>query len=185
MSQKKMVSRNVAIALGVVCILLIAGLGGAMAYYTMTINDKDNQINSANNTINQFNATIADQNNTIFSLNTQLAIFQNQIRNIHVTGTENSTVWVNNQTRTGSEGGVWDFYNVSSAGYVLILVSSNYNSTIAEIAYTSKNLTLYDYQTNVGFGGIAVFPVLPTYVVIVEITFSESSTATVTAIYCY
>ena len=33
MSEKKMVSRNVASRLGIICILLIAGLGGTMAYY--------------------------------------------------------------------------------------------------------------------------------------------------------
>ena len=41
MSEKKVVRRSVAIALGIICIIFIAGLGGAMAYYTMTINDKD------------------------------------------------------------------------------------------------------------------------------------------------
>lgn len=38
---KKVVSRNIAIALGIVCIILIAGIGGAMAYYTIQINNKD------------------------------------------------------------------------------------------------------------------------------------------------
>ena len=45
---RRVVGRNVAIALGIVCILLIAGLGGAMAYYTMTINDKNSKIDSIN-----------------------------------------------------------------------------------------------------------------------------------------
>lgn len=75
---RKVVGRNVAIALGIVCILLIAGLGGAMAYYTMAINDKDNQINSANNTINQLNSTIADQINTIASLNVNITNLTNE-----------------------------------------------------------------------------------------------------------
>jgi predicted RNase H-like nuclease (RuvC/YqgF family) len=41
MSEKKVVRRTVALALGVICIVLIAGLGGTMAYYTMTISNKD------------------------------------------------------------------------------------------------------------------------------------------------
>jgi hypothetical protein len=76
---KKMVRRSLAIALGIVCILLIASLGGAMAYYTLTINDKNSKIDSinaqlaaitGNNTntnateiINQLNANITNLTN--------------------------------------------------------------------------------------------------------------------------
>jgi len=79
MSEKKMVRRNVAFAFGVVCILMIAGLGGAIVYYTITINDKNSQIASLNaqlaaitgnytttnvtETINQLNANIANLTN--------------------------------------------------------------------------------------------------------------------------
>jgi hypothetical protein len=62
MSEKKVVRRSVAIALGIICIILIAGLGGAMAYYTMIVNDKNTtydsyasnhtQTNSEFNTLN-------------------------------------------------------------------------------------------------------------------------------------
>lgn len=45
MSEKKVVGRSVAIALGIACILLIAGIGGAMAYYTMQVNNKDSTYN--------------------------------------------------------------------------------------------------------------------------------------------
>jgi hypothetical protein len=59
MSEKKVVRRSVAIALGIVCILLIAGIGGAMAYYTMVINDKtttyDNYASSHSHTNSEFN----------------------------------------------------------------------------------------------------------------------------------
>jgi hypothetical protein len=36
MSEKKMVSRSVAVGLGTICTILIVGLGGAVAYYTST-----------------------------------------------------------------------------------------------------------------------------------------------------
>jgi hypothetical protein len=88
MSEKKVVRRGVAIALGIVCILLIAGLGGAMAYYTVTINNKDNEVNSQKATISQLNATIEDQNNTINQSNTNVTNLQNQNTNLQnqVTG---------------------------------------------------------------------------------------------------
>lgn len=41
---KRVVGRNVAIALGIGCIILVAGIGGVMAYYTMQINNKDSTI---------------------------------------------------------------------------------------------------------------------------------------------
>jgi hypothetical protein len=57
---QKMVSRNVAVALGIICIILIAGLGATMAYYTMQITSKDNQIASSTGAINQLNAKITN-----------------------------------------------------------------------------------------------------------------------------
>ena len=43
---KKMVSRNVAIAVGIICIVLVASLAGAIAYYTSVVSGKDNKISS-------------------------------------------------------------------------------------------------------------------------------------------
>jgi hypothetical protein len=41
MSQKKVIGRSIAIALGVVCMILVIGLAGAVAYYTMMVNNKN------------------------------------------------------------------------------------------------------------------------------------------------
>jgi len=68
---KKMINRSTALALGTICIILIASLGGAMAYYTMTINSKDT-------TINQLNATMANEINTIASLNANITNLTNE-----------------------------------------------------------------------------------------------------------
>jgi hypothetical protein len=45
-SEKKVVSRTVAIALGIICIVLAVSLVGAIADYTSMINSKDNIISS-------------------------------------------------------------------------------------------------------------------------------------------
>jgi predicted PurR-regulated permease PerM len=50
---KKLVSRNVAIALGIICIILVVGVVGAFAYYMPMINDKNNTISSLNTQISQ------------------------------------------------------------------------------------------------------------------------------------
>jgi uncharacterized coiled-coil protein SlyX len=76
--ERKVASRSVAFALVIVCILLVAGLGGAMAYYTIAINSKDSELNSQKATISQLNATIEDQNNTINQLNVNVTNLQNQ-----------------------------------------------------------------------------------------------------------
>jgi len=54
-----MVSRNVVIALGIICILLIAGLGSAMVYYTIKINDRDQIISLTKSTVWVDNQTIS------------------------------------------------------------------------------------------------------------------------------
>lgn len=79
MSEKKAVRKSVAIALGTICIILVAGLGGAISYYTITINNKENEINSVNNTISQLNATITELNNRIAQLESNLTNLQSQV----------------------------------------------------------------------------------------------------------
>jgi hypothetical protein len=51
MTEKKVVGRKVAIALGIICVILVVGLAGVMVNYTRIINDKDSlqsQVNSLN-----------------------------------------------------------------------------------------------------------------------------------------
>jgi len=61
MSEKKMVRRSVAIALGIICILLVVGLAGAVAIYMPMINDKDTKISSQASQISSLQA----QNNQL------------------------------------------------------------------------------------------------------------------------
>jgi len=56
MSEKKMVSRNVAFALETICIVLVASLGAAMVYYTMEINYRDQIVN-----LTKFNVWVNNQ----------------------------------------------------------------------------------------------------------------------------
>lgn len=53
-----------------------------MAYYTTTINDKDNQVNSQKLTTNQLTARIVDQNYTIKQLTTTIAGQNNTINQL-------------------------------------------------------------------------------------------------------
>jgi len=58
--EKKTARKNIVVALGIVCILLVACLGGSIATYTLTINDKNNTISLLNSKISQLNSTVAN-----------------------------------------------------------------------------------------------------------------------------
>jgi uncharacterized coiled-coil protein SlyX len=75
MSETKTWKINVSaitLALTIICVVLIAALGATIAYYTLTIDNKNNTIADDAETINQLNATIAEQINTIASLNANI-----------------------------------------------------------------------------------------------------------------
>jgi hypothetical protein len=73
MSGMKAVVRNVAVALGMACIVLIAGIGGAMACFTMQMGSKDYQTASPTEVGNQLSATIANQDETAAFLNVNIS----------------------------------------------------------------------------------------------------------------
>jgi len=101
MSEKKVVSRNVAIALGIIVIIVLVGLVGAISSYTSIINDKDSQIQTLANQKNRFqtwlegNITLLNQtqtwlegnityyNSQIASKDAQIASLQNQVSNLN------------------------------------------------------------------------------------------------------
>lgn len=62
MSEKKVVKRSIAITLGIICIILVVGLVGAIAFYMPVINEK-------NSTISSLNSQITDANKEISQLN--------------------------------------------------------------------------------------------------------------------
>ena len=125
MSEKKVVRRTVAIALGIVCILLIAGLGGAMAYYSMTINNKDSTYASytsshshTDSDYNALNSTYQDYMGTHSHTDSDYNALNSAYYN-----------YVGNHTHTDSE------YNSLSSDYNSYLANhhhtdSEYNSLI-------------------------------------------------------
>jgi cellulose 1,4-beta-cellobiosidase len=95
MTDKKLAKRNVVIALGIICVVSLAGLVGAFAYYMPMIKDRDNTISSLNSEISQLNATItnlqnqvASESSAIDSLTSQVANLQKQLNDLlNVSGT--------------------------------------------------------------------------------------------------
>jgi hypothetical protein len=86
MNGKQFVGRSVAIGLGIICIILAAGLIGVFAYYTVTINNQsvkyndyvsthshaDSDYNSLSTQLTNLSIIIQNQQNTIVSLNESL-----------------------------------------------------------------------------------------------------------------
>jgi hypothetical protein len=71
LSEKKTVRRSVAVGLSIVCVVVVAGLVGAFAYYHYTpiISGKDTTISSLNAEINQLNSSLNALNAEINQLN--------------------------------------------------------------------------------------------------------------------
>ena len=143
---KKMVGRSVAIALGIGCILLIAGLGGAMVYYTMTINDKNDKIDSINAQL----ATIIGNNTNINAteiinqLNTNITNLTSENNQLQAWLDGNETLL--NQTETWFDDNI-TYYNSQI---------SSLNSQIANLqnqknqlqTWLNGNITSYTSQIN-------------------------------------
>ena len=95
MSEKKVVNRNVAIALGIICIILAVGLVGNIANMLKDniIASKDSTINDLNSQITSKNSQIAEKDNTISLLNSQVSSKDSQIASL-----TNQIIDLQNQT---------------------------------------------------------------------------------------
>jgi uncharacterized coiled-coil protein SlyX len=93
-TEKKMVRRSVAIALGIICIILFVGVVAAFGYYIpekdITISSRDNTISCLNSqivddnfTIGELDGRISEQNSTIFELNSLLSSANSQISQLN------------------------------------------------------------------------------------------------------
>jgi predicted PurR-regulated permease PerM len=167
MSEKKTARRSVAIALGIVCIILLAGIGGAMAYYTMTINDKNTKYDALTNYKNQLETWLAGN----------ITDLQNQVNDLNDTlNLGKSTVWIQNAT-AWPEGGYQ--FSASYCGYIKVdLISSIYGPIPAipitvRVMYATLGIAYDDSQT-ILTAGSAFFPILPCNNTVVKISYLPS-----------
>jgi DNA-binding transcriptional ArsR family regulator len=182
-SSTKVVRRTTAIALGIICIVLVAGLVGGFGYFIMTINDKDG-------TISSLNTQISSKNSQISQLNSNLTNLQNQVNDL--TNTLNlakTEVGVNSQT-VSQPADNYTFWipSCSYAGYLSVQVeSSTTDKTYTEVLWHSYGIN-YDNRISVGTNGTGIFPVLPSRIVEVRVGNTnpvDNATETVTITYHY
>ena len=195
------------LGLVIICVVLVAALGGTIAYYTMTINNKQNQLNSVNdqlNSLTSFIATITGETNSSASVPTVIADLNfswnfftsryiSEIDSLSDTlNLTESTIWVSNSTVSEPAGGLsiawynWTF-SASIAGYVTIDVTSASAGAWAQTEYSAYGVN-YSNQINVGTNGTASFPILPSTNITVGVgnqNPSGEATQTVTITYYY
>ncbi len=112
--EPKIARKGVLIALGIICIILVACLGGVVVAYTLMINDKSNTISSLNYQISQLNSSVANLQNQVASDNSTIDSLTSQVRNLKNQLDPNATYTVV---------GTLSYANVSAV-YVGIIVDS-------------------------------------------------------------
>jgi uncharacterized coiled-coil protein SlyX len=80
--ETKTVRRGVVIALGIICMILIVGLVGVIANYTLMISDRDNTIASLNSQVSQLNTNATNLQTQIDYLNSKITSLQNQVNKL-------------------------------------------------------------------------------------------------------
>jgi hypothetical protein len=115
--EPKIARKGVLIALGIICIILVACLGGVVAAYTLMINDKSNTISSLNYQISQLNSSVANLQKQVASDNSTIDSLTSQVRNLQDQLDLNVTV------ATYTVVGTLSYANVSAV-YVGIIVDS-------------------------------------------------------------
>lgn len=148
MSEKKMVSRNVVLALGIICIILIA----LIAYFTVT------GISAQNNYDN-----LENRNKQLQASNTNL---QNRMTDLaDIVNLSKSTVWADDVYEN-----LWDgnpIYNTplyagnaAYAGYIVVHVSTQWPNNTAEVTYSFQGLS-FDDKINFSGNATVTFRIMP------------------------
>ncbi|MEM3055378.1 MAG: hypothetical protein QXM52_06720 [Candidatus Bathyarchaeia archaeon] len=201
-TQKKVFGKKVVVALGIICVVLLAGLVGTLAFYIPMVNSLNLQIAEKDKTISSLNSQLAERDDIISSLNSQISTFQNtlaakdsQIKSLNSTifslydylylNVSAVLVYTTLTQDANSSTNVWN-YMLQFAGYITVHVQSSSNTTYVELSYSHREVNYHNIVT-VGTNGTAAFPVLPA---IIEINVGNTDTvspvtASVMAIYYY
>ena len=198
---KKMVRRSVAVGVGIICVVVAAGLVGAFAYYHYTpiLNDKDTTISSMNAEISQVNSSLnAEISQLYFAINSLKAnLTESNVTDIF--NLNESTVWVDHQTvsQPTNSATTWTFL-ANYAGYLMVRIDVPLNVVNGDIYVRviynfgtfggQPPLVMYNNEANLGGQSMtAWFEVLPTSIEI-EVGNTKmigNATETVTITYYY
>ena len=204
-SKKRTNWNNLATALLMVCIVLLASLIGVFAFYMPTVSDldyqiieKDLRISELNANASSLNAQVSDLQNTVDQKDGEIADLKENAEYLNAVTAhylsilflnESSYLVAQRETSTNENESTMIYqYNLDYAGYVSVNVESTSNKTYVQLLYTFNGVN-YNQNVTVGESGTAYFPILPT---IIEIWVGNTKTyngdlvnATITAVYYY
>jgi len=145
MSEKKVVGRKVAIALGIICVILVVGLAGVMVNYTRIINDKDTLYN---NYVAAHSHSNEEYDNYVSTHHYTDSEYNNYVANHHYTDSEYDSLQSQvNSLKAAQLHEVnlkWDFNEPWLGGHYVHVYGVIFNSG-TNAAYDVKiNVLLYD-----------------------------------------
>jgi flagellar basal body-associated protein FliL len=168
LSEKKVVRRSVVIVLGIVCIVLVVGLFGAI----LQVFSLNSQVSDLTDTLNLGKSTVLIDNVTF---------------DVPPSSYQELTYPQAFMTPDPAQE-----TTINHAGYISVKIQSTTNDTYVRVIYSyqgTDNQTLnYDNQMSVRTDEISVFPVLPTSFLEVRVGNSNTNieaTENVTITYCY
>jgi cell division protein FtsB len=200
--KKRIAWKNLAIALVMVCIVLLASLVGVLAFYLPTVDSLNSQVAKKDADIAGLNANVSSlasqisvlqanansYNDTVTDLRAALDYLNLQLANHLLLNTTEYLVTPQSFTQNASESTTIFQYGLNYAGYVGVTVESSSNTTYVELFYAYKGVN-YDQNVTLAESGIAYFPVLPAGVTIkvgnTDTYTGDTINGTVSAIYYY
>lgn len=212
MTEKKMVSRNVAVGLGIVCIILaalVAGLVPALVNYASVIHNsnKDSEIAFLNfqitnlyGQIKQYltylngNKTLLSQTQTL--LNNNVTNYNAQITNLQNIISLEDTILLCNESVIEPESLrhiVYHNFNllgsleappifIEYAGYVVVSIVSSTSNSTTVQLDYSSNQVSYNSTVTTGSSGSAYFPILPTKTLDINLLNTDSMNLNITRV---
>jgi hypothetical protein len=204
-SKKRTSWNNLATALLMMCIILLASLIGVVAFYLPVVNDLDSQIVEKDIEIAELNRNASSLNAQVSDLQDTIDQKDNEITNLRESAeylnsltahylsilllNESSYLVAQREITTNANESIMIYqYNLDYAGYVSVNLESTSNTTYVQLLYTYNGVN-YNQNFAVGESGTAYFPILPTMIEIwvgnTEVSNGDSVNATVTAIYYY
>jgi outer membrane murein-binding lipoprotein Lpp len=175
--QRKIVSKAMVIALGLICIILAAGLVGAIAVYMPMVSNLESQIAEKNSTISSLNLQVSSLNSQVLTLQTDIEQLNSTIEDYKAAQEAFnsevelylSIIYLNESgylfadrifaLAANTSDAIYEG-NIMYAGCVSVSVESTSNTTYVQVVYSSYGVN-YNQNMTVGTGGSAVFPVLP------------------------
>jgi hypothetical protein len=101
--ERKVVGKSIVIVLGIACMILVASLVGAFAYYVPMVNSKNSTISSLNSQIANLQNQTASDNLTMVDLQNQIDSLQSQIAQLQENASSQNATIANLQNQLASD----------------------------------------------------------------------------------